>query len=775
MNVIAWNEILEDGETCVGAVMEYDRDIDPASLQPDSFEVTGRTLVRAYISDQRKRDYFGRNCTGRYVFLDFSLKDENAVLVNSVPGPVPHQKHPIGCCVRQAIDLRGADGSAIPAWSEAVPVEDSSPEVLFRFQKSDYIDPENGAHLTNFIYVPEDYSPEHKIPVLLYFHKGPDKGSDGYHLIGCQGGSIWASPEEQLLRRCIVIAPQCPPEGDWTDPDTYQLTDYFFAVCHLLFDIIERYNVDTQRIYCVGASMGGMGAWEINKRFPHLFAASIICVGQCNYEGVEILKDSNIWTLHGENDPKSMTGVSDIVDDIRNVGGHTCRAFWDGQLRGEPAEQLALEELASGANIMQTIWQEGTMTHVHDGGWKPVYSNRILREWLFSKVNEHYSTEAFDIPMDSYPVPVPLDLGFDGREVAKIAPGMRHTLALLKDGRVYAWGYNSCGQIGNGQIGGETAAPVLIDAFDGSRIVDVAAGSNFSLALTEQGTVYAWGSNISGQIGSSDTAACFPLPVLVKGLKDAEAVYAGVHYAAVLKKDGTVWSWGHNSMEQLGTGDNFKRCAPVIAAPGGNVVSGIRKLDLGSPNMVMSLTQDGKVLSWGNNEYGHFGSGFMFPRPDFAGPEYAVLEDKPLENIVEIANGYVHCLALDRDGNVYSWGLNRHGELGHGAQETVAVFAMGEKPARVEHIDRVTQVDAGSSHSIALREDGTVWAWGFNAVMGSGALGVDCGEMSAIPVQLPLEHIRHICCGDNHNFAIAEDGAIYGWGNGNNGRIGPRA
>ena len=344
MNVTAWNEILEDGETCVGAVIEYDRDVDPGSLQSDTFGAEGRTLVRAYVSDQRKRDYFGRNHTGRYIFLDFALTDENAVLVDSVPGPVAHQKHPIGCSVRQAKALRGADGSILPPWPEALPVEDSTPEVLYRYQKSDYVDPENGARLTNFLYVPEDYDPSSKIPVILYFHKGPDKGSDGYHLISCHGGSIWASANEQLVRRCIVIAPQCPPEGDWTDPDTYQLTDYFFAVCHILFDVIRRYNVDRERICCVGASMGGMGAWEINKRFPHLFASSIICVGQCNYEGVEILKDCNIWALHGENDPKSMTGVTDIIDDIQCAGGHVCRAFWDGQLRGEPAEQLALED-----------------------------------------------------------------------------------------------------------------------------------------------------------------------------------------------------------------------------------------------------------------------------------------------------------------------------------------------------------------------------------------------------------------------------------------------
>jgi hypothetical protein len=153
-----------------------------------------------------------------------------------------------------------------------------------------------------------------------------------------------------------------------------------------------------------------------------------------------------------------------------------------------------------------------------------------------------------------------------------IAAGSAHSLALEADGTVWAWGRNDSGQLGSGQRG-DRHRPVRVDTLDG--VTAIAAGASHSLALKADGTVWAWGWNAHGQLGDGTVAASHPSPVRVSGLEHVVAIAAGgyldalfatIGHSLALRRDGTVWAWGWNKLGQLGDGGGDDRRVPVPVA-----------------------------------------------------------------------------------------------------------------------------------------------------------------------------------------------------------------
>ncbi len=160
-----------------------------------------------------------------------------------------------------------------------------------------------------------------------------------------------------------------------------------------------------------------------------------------------------------------------------------------------------------------------------------------------------------------------------------VAAGWNHTLALLDDGSVLAWGSNTRGQLGLGCAGLDSFRdrPVKVDGFDGLEVVKLAAGHDFSLALCANGTVYAWGNNDTGQLGLGDTETRNQIltPTRIPALDGAGIVEvaAGFAHCAAVSATGAVYLWGANEMGQLGLGDRKGRSTPTLNAALADVVS----------------------------------------------------------------------------------------------------------------------------------------------------------------------------------------------------------
>ena len=323
-----------------------------------------------------------------------------------------------------------------------------------------------------------------------------------------------------------------------------------------------------------------------------------------------------------------------------------------------------------------------------------------------------------------------------------IAAGIYHTILAKADGTVWTWGGNYEGQIGDGTTT-SSPTPEQIPGISGV-VVAVAAGYYHSVALTSDGTLWAWGRNIFGQLGDGTTTQRLA-PVQVVGISGVTAVAAGENSTYALKSDGTVWAWGRNYEGQLGDGTKTDQYLPVQVQG----LSGVQAIAAGEIHGV-ALTTGGTVWAWGFNLYGALGDGTTTS-------QLTPVQASSLSAVVGIAaNGY-HTAAVVNDGTLWCWGNGVYGELGIGDRPTVF-----PTPAEALGLTSVAAAIAGSHHTIALIDDGTLWACGYNFY---GQLGD--GTNTDQPVAVPVPGISSVVTAGAsfyHTVAIAADGTVWAWG-----------
>ena len=288
--------------------------------------------------------------------------------------------------------------------------------------------------------------------------------------------------------------------------------------------------------------------------------------------------------------------------------------------------------------------------------------------------------------------------------VVAVAAADFYRVAVTSDGKVWAWGLNEYGQLGNG-TNTNSSIPVMVSGLSG--VVAIAANDGcceaHSLAVKWDGTVWAWGANEDGQLGNG-TDIGSSVPVKVRNLTGVVAVAAGAYYSLALKSDGTVWAWGFNGYGQFGNGNNTWSPVPVKAKLEGAVSIAVGVIHS------LAATSDGKVWAWGSNEFGQLGKG-----GDVSWSNVPVAVSN-LTGSVAVAGGYGHSIARGNDGQVWAWGHNAVGQLGNGTN------ADSNVPVAVSNLTGVAAIGAGEAHNLAVKSNGTAWAWGWNehGQLGSG-------------------------------------------------------
>ena len=248
----------------------------------------------------------------------------------------------------------------------------------------------------------------------------------------------------------------------------------------------------------------------------------------------------------------------------------------------------------------------------------------------------------------------------------QVVAGQYHSLAVLGDNSVAAWGYNAQGQLGAGSTQTRTA-PVSVVGTNG--VIAVAAGCTHSLALKTDGTVLAWGYNSTGQLGDRSNVSR-TTPVAVSGLTNVAAIAAGCAHSVALKNDGTVWAWGFNFEGQLGGATaNIMQTSPLQISGLANVTA----IAAGNHH-TLALRSDGSVWSWGKNDQGQIGDGSTTNRTSPA-------PIPGLASVTDISAGQAFSMALSATGTLYTWGQNDYGQLGNGNFQTSVL------PTPVRHAD----------------------------------------------------------------------------------------
>ncbi len=341
--------------------------------------------------------------------------------------------------------------------------------------------------------------------------------------------------------------------------------------------------------------------------------------------------------------------------------------------------------------------------------------------------------------------------------VISIAACNSTSVALLDDGTVWQWGY--------AQGSGDLMTPQQVDI---NSVKQIAAGNGHVLALKKDGTVWAWGSNAHGQLGDGSYKDSTE-PVEVQGLDGVGSIAAGKDNSLALKNDGTVWAWGYNSYGQLGDGSLNYTGSPVpLQVPG---LSGITIISCGGSHC-LALQSNGTVWAWGENSHGILGDGTNESR--FT-PVKSKLNDVKTFNAGEES----HALAVKNDGYVWAWGYNYKGQLGEGGvslsdqnRMSIGPDADDYNPDIVRGLTDAQAVAAGGSHSVALKSDGTVWVWGSNSdgQLGLGTIG---GSDVTSPEQVPgLDGVTAVAAGMYYTLALEDDGTVWAWGSNSDGQIG---
>ena len=304
-------------------------------------------------------------------------------------------------------------------------------------------------------------------------------------------------------------------------------------------------------------------------------------------------------------------------------------------------------------------------------------------------------------------------------DVTQVAGGDKFSVALHTDGTVWTWGDNSSGQLGDGSTVAYRPGPGPVPGLAG--ITQISAHGGFALAVASDGSLWAWGDNTYGQLGTGGNLASGDgmrrTPVRVPGTHPVAQAAAGSNFTLTVRTNGEVWAWGNNAYGQLGDKTHTDRLTPVrSSAPYGIVGVAAGRLH------GMALRNDGSVWAWGYNGQGQLGDGTTV-----ASTSTAVRVDRHVAGITHIATGEYHSMALGADGTVWTWGDNAYGELGNGT-------ALNQNLPVHLTLTGVTQIDAGNGDSLAVRSDGTLWIWGDN---GDGQMGdFTAGGYRTVPRQV---------------------------------------
>ncbi|BDR54485.1 hypothetical protein KIMH_05960 [Bombiscardovia apis] len=365
---------------------------------------------------------------------------------------------------------------------------------------------------------------------------------------------------------------------------------------------------------------------------------------------------------------------------------------------------------------------------------------------------------------------------------SQVAAGSSHSLAIGSDGNAYSWGGNERGVLGQGHGDNKPhSAPGRVHLPDSVRALKVSAGANHSLAIGSDHHVYAWGSNNAGQLGNGNTSAQdtpIDLTALGKLPTTITQVAAGTDYSLAVSSNGHVYAWGFNASGQLGISTNAGTYMPVLnpvdISAAGSLPSSIRKLAAGT-NHALAVSGSGHVYAWGSNEFAQLGTttGLGTSDAQFTPVDISAAGGLPA-NIVHVAAGDQHSLALASDGHLYTWGNNNLGQLGH--NHTISTDPTPTDLTSASGLPAsISAINAGGSFSAALANNGHVYTWGDNA---KGQLGNDNTSITSsnspndLTASALLPECKRIGTGDSHAMAISRNHHTYTWGGNTLGKLG---
>ena len=372
-----------DGQKICGVRLVYDRPVAAASA--DTYHVEGRNIT-------------GVTVDGDTVTVALNIRDKKAAIIAEPEGKIKPGEKPSGppklpetvrqprqVDIIQQKDLAAVDGTVLPAWPEPVSTHAAVEPVIEDFQQFEF------EGLGYNLFVPET---EAKVPLVVFIHDAGPCGADTKITLSQGNGAInFAKPEWQKEHPCYVLAPQIPRGVKLTN-DKFEASDELLQIKALIDDVAERYNVDQDRIYLTGQSMGCMASCELNIRDPDRYAASLLVAGQWSPERMAAqCTEKSLWILVSNHDAKAFPGMNAVTEAMEAKGAKIGRYTWNAKAGAEALEAAVTDALRNDVNIRYTVFEGSSVVPDykddnpatnHMETWPVVYEIEGLKRWLFS-------------------------------------------------------------------------------------------------------------------------------------------------------------------------------------------------------------------------------------------------------------------------------------------------------------------------------------------------------------------------------------------------------
>ena len=437
----------------------------------------------------------------------------------------------------------------------------------------------------------------------------------------------------------------------------------------------------------------------INEMFDELKNEKIV-----NMNGAIILENGKAYYPESES---QLTCINEMFDEIKNE--KIINIGYDGEIILENGKAYYLEpenqlicindkfEALKNENIVNIIYtsDDTEMILLENGSIYNVDDNEFV----------NYNQ---------------LELILKGKNIEKISSGGSHTVALDENGKVYTWGRNYDGQLGDGT--NNSNIPICIsdiptNPLNKVKIKEISAGYNHTVAIDEDGKVYAWGYNYRGQLGDgtnndSNIPICISdIPTNPLNKVKIKEISAGGSHTVAIDEEGKVYAWGVNYNGQLGNGTNNNSNIPIcISDISTNLVS-IKEISAGGSHTV-AIDEEGKVYAWGDNYFGQLGDG---TNNDSNIPMcISDIPTNPLNKVkIKKISADAHTVAIDEEGKVYAWGYNWKGQLGDGTTNDInEPICISDISGNELYNKKSSKISANGCWTIIIDENGEIYIFG---------------------------------------------------------------